>query len=521
MNTQIDDLTLIKCLGKGSFGEVYLSSKRGKPGYFATKKISRSQADQPSMKKYLVNEIEILNSLHHPNIVRLEEVKQKNDFYYIVMEYINGGSLTDCLKSYQKKFGNSFPEEIVQYLMRQIVDAIKYIHNLKIIHRDLKLDNIMVNFDNDYDKNSLNMMKAKIKIIDFGFAIRLTKNNLAYTALGSPINMDPTILRKFSNRGQDLNSLGYDSKSDIWSLGTICYEMLIGKAVFNAETMNELVEKVEEGSYKVPTTVSSEIVSFLNGMLQFNSQLRFSADELSKHAFLTKRISDFTKINTKKVSKKIDKKDLNINIKRNNTIWSIFNKEDEQKLINIKGGKDLPAPEGPLNEEYYKRYKRSKTEKIVPTNKNPQYNNNPNNFNKKKSSNIYPSYTNSFYGQSMHSNIGGANQMSANQIPNMQQYPGMPQYPSMQQLPGMPQYPGMQQMPGMTYSSPPMNYPTFGVPSPSPYPYGGMPNNNYGPPNPSYPYPPGNMPKASNYPPGYSPYNNNEVDEDGATYLIQ
>ena len=91
----------------------------------------------------------------------------------------------------------------------------------------------------------------------------------------------------------------------------------------------------------------------------------------------------------------------------------------------------------------------------------------------------------------------------------------------MQQLPGMPQYPGMQQMPGMTYSSPPMNYPTFGVPSPSPYPYGGMPNNNYGPPNPSYPYPPGNMPKASNYPPGYSPFSNNEVDEDGATCLIQ
>ena len=363
MNTQIDDLTLIKCLGKGSFGEVYLSSKRGKPGYFATKKISRSQADQPSMKKYLVNEIEILNSLHHPNIVRLEEVKQKNDFYYIVMEYINGGSLTDCLKSYQKKFGNSFPEEIVQYLMRQIVDAIKYIHNLKIIHRDLKLDNIMVNFDNDYDKNSLNMMKAKIKIIDFGFAIRLTKNNLAYTALGSPINMDPTILRKFSNRGQDLNSLGYDSKSDIWSLGTICYEMLIGKAVFNAETMNELVEKVEEGSYKVPTTVSSEIVSFLNGMLQFNSQLRFSADELSKHAFLTKRISDFTKINTKKVSKKIDKKDLNINIKRNKTIWSIFNKEDEQKLIKISPTNDYLNDNMPIQEEKYKKIKTDKFHK--------------------------------------------------------------------------------------------------------------------------------------------------------------
>ena len=98
---QIDDLTLIKCLGKGSFGEVYLSKKKGKQAYFATKKISRAQADQPSLRKYFKNEIEILNSIRHQNIVRLEDVKQKNDYYYIVMEYINGGSLSDCLKKYQ------------------------------------------------------------------------------------------------------------------------------------------------------------------------------------------------------------------------------------------------------------------------------------------------------------------------------------------------------------------------------------------------------------------------------------
>ena len=336
MNTQIDDLTLIKCLGKGSFGEVYLSSKRGRQGYFATKKISRAKADQPSLRKYFTNEIEILNSLNHQNIVKLEEVKKKDDYYYIVMEYINGGSLTDCLKNYQQRYGRAFPEEIVQYLMRQIVDAIKYIHNMKIIHRDLKLDNIMVNFYNEYDKNNLNMMKSTIKIIDFGFAIHLNKNSLAFSALGSPINMDPIILRKFSNKGKDINQLGYDAKADIWSLGTICYEMLIGKAVFNAETMNELVKKVENGSYNVPTSVSSELVSFLNGMLQYEGQCRLSADELSKHPFLTKNVNEFTKINTKKVSKKIDEKGLNINVKQNQTIWSIFNKDDEEKLIRLE-----------------------------------------------------------------------------------------------------------------------------------------------------------------------------------------
>ena len=99
---QIDDLTLLKCLDKGSFGEVFLSTKAGKRELFATKKIDRAKADQPSIKKYFENEIKILNAIRHPNIVKLEEVKMTKDHYYIVMEYINGGSLTDYLKKYQQ-----------------------------------------------------------------------------------------------------------------------------------------------------------------------------------------------------------------------------------------------------------------------------------------------------------------------------------------------------------------------------------------------------------------------------------
>ena len=84
----------------------------------------------------------------------------------------------------------------------------------------------------------MNMMRAVIKIIDFGFAIQLTQNNLASSVLGSPINMDPAILKEMASRGKKINQLGYDQKADIWSLGTICYELLIGQSVFNAETMN-------------------------------------------------------------------------------------------------------------------------------------------------------------------------------------------------------------------------------------------------------------------------------------------
>jgi serine/threonine protein kinase len=255
------------------------------------------------------------------------------------MEYCNGGTLSECLRKYQNINGRPFPEDIVQYLMRQIINALTYIHNRNIIHRDLKLDNILVNFSSDFDKNNLNMMKAVIKIIDFGFATHMDYN-VCFSTLGSPINMDPNILKKLTDNKKGINTgqmVGYDQKADIWSIGTLCYEMLIGKSAFNSKSMEELVRKVESGSYNIPTNLSKEVVSFLNAMLQYNPQKRLSSNELARHQFLTKNVNTFERIPLRKVTNKVKNNNLNINIKRNSTIWSIFNEEDENKLINIHG----------------------------------------------------------------------------------------------------------------------------------------------------------------------------------------
>ncbi len=389
----IDDLILLKCLGKGTFGEVFLTSKKDENELFATKKMDRKYADQPKVSKYLKNEIEILKQLNHKNIVKLEDVKITKTHYYLVMEYCNGGTLSECLKKYQKKHGQPFSEEIVQYLMRQIVEGIKYIHNHNIIHRDLKLDNILVHFNSETDKNNLNIMKAIIKIIDFGFATHIKKEDLCYSTLGSPINMDPNILKKMADKKlgiDDGKMVGYDQKADIWSLGTICYEMLIGKSAFDSESMSELIQRVESGSYKIPTHFSKEVVSFLNGMLQYNAKKRLSANELARHHFLTKNVNNFESIDVKKVTNKIKNNNIKVNIKKNNTIWSIFNEEDENKLINIPGN-DLNSIEHPIKDEeeeefnqpLYPDNKRRNTERIPHLKKNnnfqnyPQDNNNP------------------------------------------------------------------------------------------------------------------------------------------------
>ena len=326
MQMQVDNLTLEKELGKGAFGAVYLTKIDNDATPYATKVYDRQTIEKsPDLFRYLKTEATILKNLNHPNIVKLREVKKTKKHYYLVMELCNGGELSKILKQYIAKYNKAFPEEIVQYLMRQIVDAINYLHTLDIMHRDIKLENILLHFDNEEDKKNLNIMKGTVKIIDFGFAIFLN-NKLGETAVGSPQNMDPRILEKLTNKGR-LKKLGYDKKADIWSLGSICYEMLIGRAVFDAEDLEELVFLIEKGDYQLPSGLSREVVSFLNGMLQYDSTIRLSSFQLVHHRFLTEDIKNFHKINLT-IS-------LNVQHSKNQTIWDIFNEEDAKKLNNI------------------------------------------------------------------------------------------------------------------------------------------------------------------------------------------
>ena len=414
---QIEDITLIKLLGKGTFGEVYLSQKKGRKEYFATKKMGEGKMDKYETKKYIESEIELLKTLHHPNIVKFEGYKKTNNCYYVTMEFVNGGSLSDCLQKYKKKYGKPFSEEVIQHLMRQIISALNFIHSKKVIHRDLKLDNIMASFDNENDKNNVNMLRAKVKIIDFGTAIKVGPNNLATTVIGSPVNMDPAILKKLenmvSNKANRDSKQPYDEKVDIWSIGTACYEMLIGRPCFDAETLDELVTKVEAGSYSVPTTISKEMVSFLNAMLQYVPENRLSSAELENHPFLKKRVCDFTKIDIKRVKRKIDNKGLNINVKKNQTIWSIFNEEDEQIFVNINSGGKSNKPIVEYNNNNI-----MKTSTINPKNRHTQQNIPINNNTNRRNSSKYNQkiglgYQNSsIYGQNIYGAQNGPQMMN-------------------------------------------------------------------------------------------------------------
>ena len=167
----VDDLTLIKLKGKGAFGEVYLAHKQNSKNLFAVKRIDRKRLENERVKNWLNNDVQFLRKIDNPKILKLIDIKETKMYYYIILEYCNGGPLSDCLEYYTEKNNKKpFSEEMVQYLMKQIVSAIYYLHQSNIVHWDLKLDNILINFDSEEDRKNRNMLKAKIKIKAFGFA---------------------------------------------------------------------------------------------------------------------------------------------------------------------------------------------------------------------------------------------------------------------------------------------------------------------------------------------------------------
>jgi serine/threonine protein kinase len=364
---KLGSYTIEKLLGEGSFGKVHLTKKEGDSKKYATKELDREEIDSSEAKKYLINEIRILQSLNHPNIVKFVDIKKTKKHYYIMMEFCNGGELSKNLEKYMIKNGTAFPEELVQHFMRQIIDAFKYIHGKKIIHRDVKLDNILLNFDNEEDKKNFNLMKAQVKIIDFGFSC--IYNDIKKSILGSPINMDPLILKKLTDSTGATRELGYDMSADIWSIGTICYEMLIGKSAFDSNDIKELSDKIEKGAYKVPTNISAELVSFLNGMLQYEGKNRLNAEQLSRHAFLTKDVKQFKRINLNEISNKIEDNQIEVDTHenktflqkkpiKNSTIWSIYKGNQENVLTNISGNEFID-PVDEKEEQFFKESKKN------------------------------------------------------------------------------------------------------------------------------------------------------------------
>lgn len=159
----------------------------------------------------LRNEMSVLQGLEHPKVVKTYDLIEDDDNYYIVTEIIKGGPVSKRIK--QK---GPLKEKSALIIVSQVVDAIAYLHEKGICHRDLKLENIMFTSDKS----------LQIKLIDFGFAVEFRDNDM-YVILGSPLYMSPELVEQAA----------YDQGVDIWALGVLTYLLLSGKYLFAAASV--------------------------------------------------------------------------------------------------------------------------------------------------------------------------------------------------------------------------------------------------------------------------------------------
>uniref|UniRef100_UPI0037E72E42 serine/threonine-protein kinase ULK1a n=1 Tax=Semicossyphus pulcher TaxID=241346 RepID=UPI0037E72E42 len=257
-------------IGHGAFAVVFKGRHKEKRDWeVAVKCINKKNLAKS--QTLLGKEIKILKELKHENIVRLLDYQEMGGCVYLVMEYCNGGDLAEYLHS-----KGTLSEDTIRVFLQQIAQAMKVLQGKGILHRDLKPQNILLCHPEGRRSSPTNTC---IKIADFGFARHLQTNTMAATLCGSPMYMAPEVIM----------SQTYDAKADLWSIGTIVYQCLTGKAPFHASTPQELRLYYESNRTllpSIPKETSRNLRQLLLGLLQRNHKERIGFDEFFHHPFL-------------------------------------------------------------------------------------------------------------------------------------------------------------------------------------------------------------------------------------------
>ena len=263
---------IVKLLGEGAFGKAYLAkTDKENIQYVIKQVIMEDMTDQE--KRETFNEAVILKKLDHPNIIKFKEVflqRKPKEALNIVTEFADGGDLNEKINQQKKK---PFPESQILDYITQICLALQHIHNKKIIHRDLKSNNVFL------------MKSGIVKLGDFGIAKGLKSTwEKAKTLVGTPYYLAPEIIE----------NKPYDSKCDIWALGVLLYELMTFQMPFNAVSLPLLSIKIKRGVYKPPSnTYSKEIRDLLKSCLTQDAEKRPSINDILNLPLIKDRIKHF------------------------------------------------------------------------------------------------------------------------------------------------------------------------------------------------------------------------------------
>ncbi|XP_048186319.1 serine/threonine-protein kinase Nek1 isoform X5 [Perognathus longimembris pacificus] len=256
-------------IGEGSFGKAVLVKSTEDGRQYVIKEINISKMSSKEREESR-REVAVLANMKHPNIVQYRESFEENGSLYIVMDYCEGG---DLFKRINAQKGFFFQEDQILDWFVQICLALKHVHDRKILHRDIKSQNIFLTKD------------GTIQLGDFGIARVLNSTvELARTCIGTPYYLSPEICE----------NKPYNNKSDIWALGCVLYEMCTLKHAFEAGNMKNLVLKIISGSFPpVSSHYSYDLRSLLSQLFKRNPKDRPSVNSILEKGFIAKRIEKF------------------------------------------------------------------------------------------------------------------------------------------------------------------------------------------------------------------------------------
>ena len=267
----MNDFKIISKLGEGAYSTVYKVQRNIDNNVYALKKVKLLNLSEKE-KQNSLNEVRLLASIKSNYVISYKEAffDEKDSTLGIVMEFADGGDLYQKIVEH-KKTATFFEENDIWRIFIQLVKGLKALHDLKILHRDLKSANVFLLKDGTAKLGDLNVSKV-------------ARRGLGYTQTGTPYYASPEVWK----------DQPYDNKSDIWSLGCVLYEMITLRPPFRAQNMEGLYNKVIKGQLsKLPERFSNELFEIVKLLIQVNSDLRPSCDDILKNKIIQKRIEYF------------------------------------------------------------------------------------------------------------------------------------------------------------------------------------------------------------------------------------
>ena len=269
---KITDFEILKQLGSGTFGSVYLVRHKETKVEYAIKAIDKRNKTNQEEKPYFRREVEVMYKIHHPNVVKLFGHFEDNNYCYFIMEYIPKGNLYNLLPTDKKKRVNS---KVCASIIKDIISAVYFLHNMKppIIHGDIKPENVLLSEG------------LVAKLADFELS-NYFQDRLAIG--GISIYLAPESLEILEEKVNN-------EATDIWTIGVLLFELVTAQLPFQGNDINTLKENILQLKITWPKDINADAKDLIMKILKLDPKQRLSLEDMLKHPFITKYVPDATK----------------------------------------------------------------------------------------------------------------------------------------------------------------------------------------------------------------------------------